>query len=486
MSKKGSLESLIKSLTKAEKRYFRMFAGLQSGHKNYLKLFNCLEAESNDSARQMGETLNLGVIKNYLGKLILRSLKNFNDGKTKHSEILHLLLEIEILFLKELYDQCFDRIKKGKKVARKYEQITLLFEFLSWERKVMNAVTVANKYVAMEKLLSEENEVLSILENKRQYDRLVNELMQQDFSNSQLMRDYLKHPLLKSEGCAKSFAALVLYYHLHYILHTVTMSGPKGRDIIYKLILALEATPYRIQDNPDTYLTALNNLMGIMLYNRETEGALGILKKIRAVPQKYQLKRQNATLKMFIKTYNVELELYRDLKEWDKALELMEEIQEFINRQTIPANYLLSFYYQFAYIYFQLKRYSDSLSMINTILNNNFGEHRVDLQTYSRFLFLMIHFELGNITLLRYAVENTRRFLKKRRGTLFAFEKELLKFFSKLSVSTTHKYTVLFQKLSSSLFRNHTEKERANILDYLDFHAWINEKLALRTSSISK
>ena len=161
----------------------------------------------------------------------------------------------------------------------------------------------------------------------------------------------------------------------------------------------------------------------------------------------------------------------------------MSEINQLIETHVIPNNYLLSFYYQFGYIHFQLGEYSESLVSINKILNTNFGDERSDLQTYARFLFLMIHFELGNITLLRYAVDNTRRFLKKRRGALFPFEKELLKFFSKLSVSSAYKYQTLFGKLSASLFKHHTEDQRSNILDYLDFESWIKKRLSKRRTT---
>lgn len=37
------LPRLIQSLTKSEKRYFKMFTSLQSGEKSYLKLFDAIE-----------------------------------------------------------------------------------------------------------------------------------------------------------------------------------------------------------------------------------------------------------------------------------------------------------------------------------------------------------------------------------------------------------------------------------------------------------
>ncbi|MEM6526078.1 MAG: hypothetical protein AAGF85_16615 [Bacteroidota bacterium] len=476
MSKRGSLNELVHSLEKSEKRYLSLFTNLQSGDKYYLNLFKAIEKGDPEDIEVNGGSA-LAVTKNYLGKLILKSLKSFTEGRTKHSELLHLLLEIEILFQKELYDLCQTKIKKGKTIAAKYESFNILLELLHWEKRVINSLPKSGNREAVKEVVRREGEVLEKLNNLHQYSAFVEELMTSDLLDLKKMERYQEHSLLKNASCAKSFGAFILYYHLKYILFTVTNNSSEGRKVLAELIVLMEERPHRIKENPEGYLTTLHNLMGMMLYNKETHEALGVLNKIREIPEKYGLKKQSYILRMFVKTYNVELELYRDLRDWGRALELMSEINRLIETYVVPNNYLLSFYYQFGYIHFQLGEYSESLMSINKILNTNFGDERSDLQTYARFLFLMIHFELGNITLLRYAVDNTRRFLKKRRGALFPFEKELLKFFSKLSMSPAHRYPSLFERLSASLFRHHTDDQRSNILDYLDFESWLEKRL---------
>ncbi len=476
MSKKGSLENLIASLDKAEKRYFKLYSGLQSGSKQYLTLFEKLESQHNGKAVTIAPSPDLSVTKNYLCKLILKSLKGFNEGKSSRSMLLHLLLEIEVLFQKELYNLCEDRITKAKKLALKHEHFILLLEILHWERRFLNALGSPTGQPKLAAILKHEKSCLETLDNFNAYNQLVFELMGHGFADKELMQKYLSHPLLENEKCALSFAALTLYYHLHYILCTVTHQPDAGNKAISALIDQMEASPFRIKENPDAYVTALNNQMSMMIFNRQTNEAITILKKIRNIPERYALKQKSYTIKIFIKTYNVELELYRDLKQWQNALRLIGEIEEFISTQVIPKNYLLSFYYQFAYIHFHVNAHSKALSMINHILDGNFEKERLDLQTYARILYLMIHFELGNITLLKYAVENTRRYLKKRRGSLYAFEKVLLKFFAKLSLAPKANYKRLFQELSNNLFTDHSDEQKDSILDYIDFEGWIEGK----------
>ena len=479
MAKKGSVEKMIHALDKGEKRYFKLFCRFQSGNKQYLELFDRIESNGSEdvqSIRALGDT-HRAVTKNYLGRLVIKSLKSYNEGKTKRSEILHLLLEIEILFQKELYDLCLHKLKKAKGIAFKYENHALLLEVLSWERRLINTTATRDANRQKEEIMELEAKTVDILDNYNQYNQLVHELLQKDFSDRALMLKYLQHPLLQSKDLAKSFSALILYYHLHYILHTLTRQGQEGRTALGALIKLMESAPHRIEDDPDAYVTALNNLMSMMLFDRQAGKAVPILKKIRNIPSQYHLKQKNYVQRIFLKTYNVELELYRDLKAWDQALKLMTEIRSFLDAAGIPNKYQASFHYQFAYIYFQLKEYSQALAMINHLLTENYGQDRTDLQTYTRFLLLMVHFELGNIIVLKYAVENTRRFLKKRRGSLLNFESTLLKFFAKVSLAPAREYKGHFKELAVALFQGHTEEQRANILDYIDFESWIHSKL---------
>ena len=45
MAKKGELFLLIKSLSRTEKRYFRMFANMNKGSANYLRLFDAIDKQ---------------------------------------------------------------------------------------------------------------------------------------------------------------------------------------------------------------------------------------------------------------------------------------------------------------------------------------------------------------------------------------------------------------------------------------------------------
>ncbi|MCH7677676.1 hypothetical protein IH879_22385, partial [candidate division KSB1 bacterium] len=68
-------------------------------------------------------------------------------------------------------------------------------------------------------------------------------------------------------------------------------------------------------------------------------------------------------------------------------------------------------------------------------------------------------------------------FEKKR--NLYHFEKVLLRFFSKVSMSTPDKYPELFKRLDTELFSETSEEAMTNTLDYLNFKRWIEKKVGV-------
>ena len=57
------------------------------------------------------------------------------------------------------------------------------------------------------------------------------------------------------------------------------------------------------------------------------------------------------------------------------------------------------------------------------------------------------------------------------------FERVLLRFFSKICTAPKREYKSLFSQLQQDLFERQEKLVDENILDFLDFKAWIEERL---------
>lgn len=488
MSKKQHLFLLIKSLSKAEKRYFKLFVASQKGdgqkNNNYLRLFDAIDQQETYDEQAIKKKFagqafikQLHVTKNYLNQLILKSLRNFHTKLSKEAELHDLLRDVEILFHKELYDQCRNLLDKACQIATTYEKLPALVDINNWKRKLCLATSLSiNAQERLGVLVEENRGLVSKLNHLNHYwdwsihliPRLQDESISKDFLTNEWFVDAQK---------ADTIQAKRLYYH-SLMAYYVMVKGDyeKAIEAVNQLIEILETHPEHIQENISPYLTLLNNKVGLLLDQKEYDQVTPLLHKIRETPAKYKIKELTAgSLKVQLHTYNVELELYRDAGQHHQGILLIPTIEVFLEQHEprVPKDYLLSFYYQFAHLYFKNQQCADALKWLNKILNVKWDSQREDLETYARFLNLIIHFELGNIMLLKYAVESCRRFLKKRKDVLRPFEKKLLSFFSKISMSPSVEYKTLFIKLRQELFGPDSSEENAKHLDYLDFEDWI-------------
>ena len=481
MAKKGNLFFLVHSLTAAEKRHFKLYAASLKSDSNYLQLFDVVDKQEEYDEQQIRKLFKgksflrqLHVTKIYLTELILKSLRNFHTGTSVSAELADLLRDIEILFSKELYDLCYHKIEKAEKLATTYEKHALLAEILSWKRKLQLAKSnIVKESIAT--LLDKEQQAAKTLETLNTYWHYTFNI----FSYAGSKEDLLKSALFKNPPPYQSLQNQVLRYHILYTWHTLKGKPAMAEKTLQELIALLEKHPDRIRDDPSPYVTALGNYIGMLLNLKRWDDIPTLLQKIKKVPEIYKPGNSSRfTVRLWIRVYNVELEMYRDSRQLKKGIALVNEINNFLEKhpKAIPADYLLLFYYQFACIYFLAKNTTQALHWLNAIINTNFKDNRTDIQGYARLLNLVIHFELNNIILLRYAVHSCRRFLKKLK-MLQPFESEMLSLFSKLSTTHKRQHQQLFAETYNQLFAAGNSHQHSGALDYIDMKSWLEEKM---------
>ena len=478
MTKKGNLFFLIKSLTKTEKRYFKLFCFTQKVGKNYLKLFEAFDnQEVLDEAaikqQFQGEKFvkQLHVTKNYLSQLILKSLRKLLWATIKNAEIKDCLRNVEILFHKELYDQCHYELLRAEKLARKYEHLTSLIEILGWRRRIF-LLRAGFERDQLNEIVEEEGLAIRRLKNANQLWYLTSNVF--DFTGN---REKEFWSVLKEVEEEKPFLQEeILKKHALFTFHLVNNRPEEGHESLKELIASMEEQPDRIKDDPNPYVTALNNQIGAYVFQKDYDSIWPLLNKVKAVPAKFSLDQKSKfTIRLQLRSYNIELEIYRDTKNWTKAKVLIGEIEEYIaGRRNIVAPYfLIQFWYQFAYVFFMKGDFNPSLKYINEIINTEYKNTREDLISYARLINLMIHFEMENIFVLKYAVDSCRRYFKKKHQ-IEPFEKVLLKFFSRICNIPKADYRLAFEGLNEQLFNSDPALINEEHLDYFDFQVWID------------
>lgn len=484
MKKQEQIFYLIKSLSESEKINFKKNISVKN---NYINLFKVIDSQENYDSNEIKELFKnskfikqLHVTKNYLTKQILKSIRNDNPVKSINTKLNNLLSEIEILFNRELFDQCLFITQKSEAIAKEYEKHNYINIILDWKQKLyLQKRNVINDKILFDEIFTEKYKSLDSAKTENEYWNLT--ISQFEYFGKPLeeKEDFFQNPLLNNIKNANTLRSKINFHHIHYS-NLVTINKPnEAVEHLNTIVNEIEAHPNRITENPSPYITTLNNKVSLLLNIRNYDQIPSLLNKIRAIPENFNIEdKEKISTKLNVRTYNVELEMYRDIKMYDRALELIPVVESYLskNQKSITNDYTVLFYYQFAYIYFMVEDYSKALYWTNRLFENDLANIRADIYTYARFLNLMIHFELKNNIVLKYAVDATRKNFRKRRN-LLNFEKVLLKFFSKISMANKSEYDILFNELKTNLFAKTEKHKRNDILDYIDFESWIDKKL---------
>ena len=246
----------------------------------------------------------------------------------------------------------------------------------------------------------------------------------------------------------------MLHYNSAYLWHLQRKNYPKAENAMYDLLALFEMQPHRMQEDSGLYGSSVNNLVSYLVFRKKHTEALTLITKAKMTYEQWSITSENKTLlKQILRTYNIELELYRDTKTYDEHLEFIDATEAFItaNKHKMPKEYLLSFWFQLANIHFMRKDFDRSLQWINQLLNAKFQGIERALLVHARMLNLMVHLEQQNLFVLRYFVDSTRRFIRKIKQ-LDEHEKILLSFFSRISNTSPLEYKDRFAELYRRLF----------------------------------
>ncbi len=441
MQKNKSLFELIKSLSRTEKRYFK----LQNSSKasaNYLLLFD--EIDKQDIYDEVK------IKKRFAGKEFLKQLhvtKNY------------------------LYNQI---LEKAEKKAIKYENDKLLMKIQKRQRKLILRMTGAAQ--GRDELNNISRKIHLCLERQKQLTEYWDVTMNFFDTYSRIgAKEFNKR--YQSDGSEiTDHHTRVLHYYLRQTISLIENSPEDAMERTEDLIQYLESRPEFISDDASSYITAINNKIAVCLRSHAVEKIPPLLNKIRSIPERYNVPaRSLSAIKMTIQTYNVELEMYRDTKNLTAGLDLKKKIQPYINKnlKRIPITYLLLLYYQFAHIFFLAGDFDNAMNWINEIASLP-PDPRKDIRKQAELMRLIIHYDRRNITVLKYAVANSRRFLQ-RRNQYGDYEKIILKLFSRLCTLPLADHKEAFATTANHLTNLEDKESLKNELDYLDIQEWIRE-----------
>ena len=495
MKESEEIVDLIKSLSKTEKRYFKVFISRTSigESSHYLKLFDLIEKAGTAEKRVIQELhedkdfikKQFNVYKGRLFNQILKSLSAYHSEKSVDDKILELIRQAIILFNKILYPSAEKVLERAQILALKYEKYTLLLEIIRWQKKIIIASSIFKNTSEKDLIKFFEDESLTVkkIDNINEYRKqytlfclyhLTNggARKQEDIEGYNRLIDL---PMLQNEELALSYHAKRDLYNTYGIYYAAIYNGAKSVSYYKKILLLMESLPHQIEEDPVKYVNIFYNLLCSVLSLKQYEELFEMIPKLKSMLRKFQF-----PVSIHLRTCHLELSAYLYTGQVNKGLTLLTEIEDHLKKEKNTnerSKLLLSM--EIAMLYFTNRDYHNSLVNLNLALNkkNIGGEY----YNFAKVFQLIVHFEKGNTELLPYISKSVYRHLMQKKQ-LHKIESVFIQFIRTRihTIRTVKDQVEAFKALREELVKISDDLMEARFLEFFDIISWLESKIENR------
>jgi hypothetical protein len=497
---KDFLFVLIKSLSKSEKRQFKIFASRleTSSNTKFIELFNILDKSDGYDEKLILKSgiikkVQLSNLKSYLYKQILVSIRLNIPSQNIRYQLREQIDFATILYNKGLYKQSLKILDKTKILALENDEKLMAYEIVEFE-KLIEAQYItrsiqgrADELVVQAKELNYRNTISSKLSNLSL--QLYGIMLKTGYVKSDeeyiYIDDYFKKHLSKFDDKKFGFREKYWFYNANLWRSFLVQDFLSCYKYALKWVTLFYDNPSMIYLNPVFFLKGNHYLLEslyMLKYKTKFKKYLVLLEDTIKDPR-FPVNDNIASLS-FLYLYNNKLN-YHILEGTFSESEYL--IPEILNKLTVHTDHLdehheMLFYYKFASIYFGTEKYAECIFYLEKIINNKNLSMREDLMCFARLLSLIAHYEMGNDYYLENQLKNTYKFLLKM-NDLQEVQKEIIRFMKNLNSIYPGDIKKEFVKMRIRFIEleKNTYEKRAFL--YLDIISWLESKIENRKIS---
>lgn len=429
MSKADPLFLLIKSMSKSEKRHFKLFTSkneLRNG-KDYLRLFDVIDnqKEYNEEAiikkfKDEPYFSQLRSVKLYLYNQLIKSLKNLHEESSSRILLENFLVEIEILFQKQLYKSCTRVIRRAKAYAQKYENHTKMLDLIRWEAKVAMYIKDVEQIESMRSdWVKEEQQAIDhsieLFELRKLNYELMSFFFRKGFAKTeeelQTVKQILSSDLLTTEK--KAFLAEMARLSMEGNCLAILGRVDDRYLGLKKLVKLLDSQPHHVYENLNEYLLTLCNVFSLSVQQREFTFSEDLMEKIDRLCTERPHQVHTSTLIICLRSKIFFSLTKGEFREALGQAQLLEKLILQSGSKTDAIDGRLIDLQQ-SVVYFANQNYSKAQQFIQKIMNADL-DIRLDIQTTARVIYLIIQYETQEYEHLEYAWRSTYRYLLKKK-----------------------------------------------------------------------
>ncbi len=423
--KEDSLFQLIRSMNKAEKRYFKVNSTHTIGEKNnYMRLFDAMDKQEEFDDVKFRQKFKkepfikyLAAEKNYLYEMILKSLRTYRSDKSKYTKLLGLLQDIDLLNEKGLYDECEKRIKKAQKIAVDANYFHINGLLIDWKFSLITKIGEENAREIVDALHEEVEANANLLNNFYSYRELKNDmqiiakkdLKVQQTGDQEKLAKILASPFSQNPELAQSFIAKQEYCNMMGRAYMIQKLFEEEHKIRVQHLQLFEEYPEMIEEYAKNYKDALTNFLVVSVRVNDFEGYEKAIEQLGLGNNPEDFKEMK-----IINMGGNQMFYLMNNSRWDEVVKLSNVLEDMVFKyqSSISWTQIITIKYNAGCIQFLLGNYSEAADRFDYIINEKQETYMGQLLA-SRILHVICHYQISPPTVVEYLLGSAMRFSNK-------------------------------------------------------------------------
>ncbi|RAK65192.1 hypothetical protein [Hymenobacter edaphi] len=485
---------LVKSLTRSEKRHFRLFSGHQGAAEDlkFLRLFDALDGlPAYDEERILRQVpairkVQLANLKANLYRQLLGSLRAYHAGQNVDIQLHEQLDYARVLYNKGFYQQALRMLDKTKQQARQLQLPHVALAALDFEKLIEAQYITRSLRGRAEALAAEARAAVQQVAQQHQlsnvalgmyglYLRVGHARSQAD---AQGISARFRAALAGVDVSRGGFFERLYYYQAHVWYYTITQDFRACYRYAQKWVDLFEQAPDMQQQQAMLYVKGLHNLLAALynlLYYSRFVAVLARLEQFAAA-----LSRPTPNLEVLLFQYIYTHKINAVFLEgrFTAGLGLMPALLEklVLFQPQLDLHRRLVFYYKIASLYFGSGHFHRAIEYLNRIIQYRDVTLREDIQCFARILNLIAHYEAGEDEMLDYQIRSVYRFLG-RLNEQQQMQIEIFRFLRTVGQLTPPQLKAAFIDLKNRLLAISANPYERRPFLYLDIISWLESKI---------
>ena len=497
---KDFLFVLIKSLSKSEKRQFKIFASRleTSSNTKFIELFNILDKSDLYDEKLILKSgiikkVQLSNLKSYLYKQILVSIRLNIPSQNVRYQLREQIDFATILYNKGLYKQSLKLLDKTKIIALENDEKLMAYEIVEFEKLIESQYITrsiqgrADELVIQAKELNYRNTISSKLSNLslQLYGIMLKTGYVKSDEEYRYIDNYFNKHIAKFDETKFGFREKYWFYNANLWRSFLVQDFLSSYKYAYKWVTLFYDNEHMIFLNPVFFLKGNHYLLEslyMLKYMSKFKENLSRLENTIA-DSRFPINDNIASLS-FLYVYNNKLNFHILEGTFAEAEYLIPEILHKlkVHNDHLDEHHEMMFFYKIASIYFGNEKYAECILYLEKIINNKNLSMREDLMCFARLLCLIAHYELGKDYYLESQLKTTYKFLLKM-NDLHEVQKEIIKFLKNLNSIYPSDIKKEFIKMRSRFIELDTNTYEKRAFLYLDIISWLESKIENRKIS---